>query len=65
MTVEAITRDIHRGGWRRIYPYDGLRARLAEAWWVLTGRHRLHAAYQDGYDDHTRDESLRRANGGN
>lgn len=54
----------HSGGWPRIFPYDGWRARLAESWWVLTGRFTLHRAWQSGYDQHTRDESARRANGG-
>jgi hypothetical protein len=34
----------HRGGWPRIHPYDGWRARIAEAWWTLTGRFTLHSA---------------------
>ncbi len=54
----------HRGGWPRIYPYDGWRARLAESWWVLTGRFTLHRAWQSGYDQHIWDDSARRANGG-
>ena len=54
----------HPGGWPRIHPYDGWRARLAETWWVLTGRFTLHRAWQNGYDQHIHDESARRANGG-
>lgn len=51
----------HSGGWPRIHPYDGWRARLAEAWWTLTGRFTLHRAWQNGYDQHIMDESARRA----
>jgi hypothetical protein len=35
-----------------------------EAWWVLTGRFTLHRAWQNGYDQHIKDESARRAQGG-
>ena len=54
----------YRGGWPHIHPYDGWRARIVEAWWTLTGRFTLHRAWQNGYDQHIRDESARRANGG-
>lgn len=54
----------HPGGWRHIWPYDSLRRRIIEAWWVLTGKQSLHAAYQSGYDRHIMDESARRARGG-
>lgn len=51
----------HSGGWPRIHPYDGWRARAAEAWWVLTGRFTLHRAWQTGYDQHIQDEGVRRS----
>ncbi|KRQ11905.1 hypothetical protein AOQ73_05720 [Bradyrhizobium pachyrhizi] len=54
----------HPGGWPHIHPYDGWRARISEAWWVLTGRFTLHRAWQKGYDEHIRDDSARRAAGG-
>jgi hypothetical protein len=38
--------------------------RVKEAIWILIGRWSLHRAWQRGYDDHIRDESLRRARGG-
>lgn len=56
--------DMHPGGWRFIYPYNSLRRRITEAWWVLAGKQSLHKAYQAGYDQHTMDESARRARGG-
>lgn len=55
---------VHPGGWPRLYPYEGFRARLTEAWWVLTSRYTLHRAWQRGYDQHAMDESARRAHGG-
>lgn len=54
----------HPGGWPRIWPYDTLRRRVREAWWVLQGRWSLHQAWQRGYDQHAMDEGLRRARGG-
>jgi hypothetical protein len=56
--------EVHPGGWPRIHPYDGWRARAVEAWWTLTGRFTLHRAWQDGYDKHIQDESARRSRGG-
>jgi len=55
----------HSGGWYRIYPSNRLWRwrRVIEAWWVLTGKHSLHAAWQSGYDDRSKDE-MRRAMGG-
>ena len=61
--MQNIERD-HPGGWPRIWPSNSWRARLAEAWWTLTGRFTLHRAWQAGYDRHIQDESARRANGG-
>lgn len=55
---------LHPGGWPRIWPYDSFTRRIREAWWVLTDQWSLHRAWQKGYDDHTRDESARRARGG-
>lgn len=40
----------HPGGWPRIRPYDTLRRRIREAWWVLKGSWSLHYAWQRGYD---------------
>lgn len=48
----------HPGGWKRG------RGRFYEVWLILTGRFTLHKAWQNGYDQHTRDESARRAKGG-
>lgn len=54
----------HPGGWRSIYPYDSVKRRLIEAWWIVSGQWSLHRAWQRGYDQHAQDESLRRARGG-
>jgi len=37
------------------------RSRLYDAWLILTGQITLHMAWQAGYDEHTMDESTRRA----
>jgi hypothetical protein len=60
------TETLHTGGWPRIYPSSALWRwrRVIEAWWVLTGKHSLHIAWQNGYDQHIRDESARIARGG-
>lgn len=54
----------HPGGWPRIHPYDSFMRRVREAWWIVTGKWSLHVAWQNGYDQHIRDESKRRAAGG-
>lgn len=52
----------HPGGWHN---YRGsFFGRLYEAVLIITGRQSLHRAWQTGYDQHIRDESLRRARGG-
>lgn len=38
---------------------------VLDAWLCLTRRASLHRAWQAGYDDHIRDDSARRARGGN
>jgi hypothetical protein len=48
----------------RIYPYDALKRRLIEAWWILRDKHSLNRAWQEGYDCHGEEESARRACGG-
>jgi hypothetical protein len=61
--TQAMPRN-HPGGWRSIYPYDSIKRRLIEAWWIVSGQWSLHRAWQRGYDQHAQDESLRRARGG-
>lgn len=43
----------HPGNWPR-YPmmtrWQRARQRVREAWWILTGRHSLHRAWQFGHD---------------
>lgn len=43
----------HPGGWLRKH------SRLREAWWVLTGKHSLHMAWQAGLHEGTRSEYQR------
>jgi hypothetical protein len=47
---------MHPGGWRRVYNYDSIWRRILEAWWVLSGKHSLHAAWQSGYDYNGREK---------
>ena len=55
----------HPGGWRTYHgPFFERVNRLLDAWRCLTGHYSLHRAWQRGYDQHIRDESLRRARGG-
>jgi len=55
---------MHSGGWPKHIGRNVLWHRLREMWWILTGRHSLHRAWQNGYDRHIQDESARRARGG-